>query len=51
MVKKVLLEGAVGRLGRHVRSELESRGHAVRALVRDPCNLAGEDVEVFGCGA
>jgi uncharacterized protein YbjT (DUF2867 family) len=51
MVKKVLLTGATGRLGRHVRGELESRGYAVRALVRDPCNLAGEDVEVFGCDA
>src|ERR1044072_8344560 len=51
MVKKVLLTGATGRLGRDVRGELESRGYAVRALVRDPCNLAGEDVEVFGCDA
>lgn len=51
MVEKVLLAGATGRLGRHVRGELESRGHSVRALVRDPCNLAGEDVEVFGCDA
>jgi len=51
MAEKVLLAGAAGRLGRHVRGELESRGHAVRALVRDPCNLAGEDVEVFGCDA
>jgi uncharacterized protein YbjT (DUF2867 family) len=47
MSEKVLLAGATGRLGRHVRSELESRGYKVRALVRDPCNLAGEDVEVF----
>ncbi|HKG11746.1 MAG TPA: SDR family oxidoreductase [Pyrinomonadaceae bacterium] len=51
MVEKVLLAGATGRLGRHVRSELESLGHAVRALARDPCNLAGEDVEVFDCDA
>lgn len=51
MGEKVLLAGATGRLGRHVRDELESRGHAVRALVRDPCNLAGEDVEVFDCDA
>jgi uncharacterized protein YbjT (DUF2867 family) len=51
MGEKVLLAGAVGRLGRHVRSELESRGYAVRALVRDPCNLAGEDVEVFASDA
>lgn len=51
MAKKVLLAGATGRLGRHVRSELESRGHAVRALARDPCNFAGEDLEVFGCDA
>lgn len=51
MSEKVLLAGATGRLGCHVRSELESRGHSVRALVRDPCNLAGEDVEVFGCDA
>ena len=47
MGEKVLLAGATGRLGSHVRSELESRGYSVRALVRDPCNLAGEDVEVF----
>lgn len=51
MGEKVLLAGATGRLGRHVRSELEARGHVVRALVRDPCNLAGEDVEVFACDA
>src|SRR5919107_391667 len=51
MGEKVLLAGAVGRLGRHVRGELESRGYTVRALVRDPCNLAGEDVEVFGSDA
>ena len=51
MVEKVLLAGAVGRLGRHVRRELEPRGYAVRALVRDPCNLAGERVEVFAADA
>lgn len=51
MGEKVLLAGAAGRLGRHVMGELESRGREVRALVRDPCNLAGEDVEVFGCDA
>jgi len=51
MVEKVLLAGAAGRLGRHVRGELEARGHSVRALVRDPCNLAGEGAEVFACDA
>lgn len=51
MSEKVLLAGATGRLGRHVRDELESRMYKVRALVRDPCNLAGEDVEVFACDA
>ncbi len=51
MGEKVLLAGAAGRLGSHVRSELESRGYSVRALVRDPCNLAGEGVEVFGADA
>lgn len=51
MGEKVLLAGATGRLGRHVRVELESRGRVVRALARDPCNLAGEDVEVFDCDA
>lgn len=51
MSEKVLLAGATGRLGRHVRSELESRVYKVRALVRDPCNLAGEDIEVLGCDA
>jgi uncharacterized protein YbjT (DUF2867 family) len=51
MGEKVLLAGATGRLGSRIRGELESRGHEVRALVRDPCNLAGEDVEVFGCDA
>jgi uncharacterized protein YbjT (DUF2867 family) len=51
MGEKVLLAGATGRLGSHVRGELESRGLGVRALARDPCNLAGEDVEVFGCDA
>jgi uncharacterized protein YbjT (DUF2867 family) len=51
MGEKVLLAGATGRLGRHVRGELESRGYNVRALARDPCNLAGERVEVFGADA
>jgi uncharacterized protein YbjT (DUF2867 family) len=51
MGEKVLLAGAVGRLGSRVRVELESRGYAVRALLRDPCNLAGEDVDVFACDA
>src|ERR687889_2067295 len=51
MGEKVLLAGATGRLASRVRDELESRGHAVRALARDPCNLAGEDVEVFDCDA
>src|ERR1700755_1111503 len=51
MSDKVLLAGATGRLGQRVRSELESRGYDGRALVRDPCNPAGEDVEVFSSDA
>jgi uncharacterized protein YbjT (DUF2867 family) len=36
---KVLVAGATGYLGRHVAPDLKARGHAVRALVRDPDRL------------
>jgi len=36
---KVLVAGATGYLGRHVVPDLKERGHAVRALVRDPDRL------------
>ncbi|MET0624923.1 MAG: SDR family oxidoreductase [Pyrinomonadaceae bacterium] len=42
---KVLVAGASGRLGRHVRSELAARGRATRALVRD-----AKRVEAAGAG-
>jgi uncharacterized protein YbjT (DUF2867 family) len=45
---RVLVAGAGGRLGRHLLKELAARGHNVRALVRDPCTMAGEDLDVFG---
>lgn len=48
---KVLVAGAGGMLGRHLLKELASRGHGVRAMVRDPCTMAGEDLDVFGCDA
>lgn len=48
---KVLVAGAGGRLGRHLLKELAARGYGVRALVRDPCTMAGEDLDVFGCDA
>ena len=31
--------------------ELAARGHGVRALTRDPCTFAGEDLDVFACDA
>src|SRR5918998_418594 len=34
-MKRVLVAGATGQLGRHVCGELKRRGYAVRALVRD----------------
>lgn len=34
-MKKVLVAGATGQLGRHLCGELKRRGYAVRALVRD----------------
>jgi uncharacterized protein len=39
---KVLLIGASGKVGRPVLRELDSRGHAVTAYVRDPRALAEE---------
>ena len=46
--EKVLVAGASGRLGRHVLEELAARGHATRALVRDPARVgAGTAGEVF----
>jgi uncharacterized protein YbjT (DUF2867 family) len=48
---RVLVAGAGGRLGRHLRRELAGRGYAVRAMVRDPCTMAGEDLDVFSCDA
>jgi len=36
MTQKILLTGASGYVGSHLLSELRSRGHRVRALVRDP---------------
>lgn len=38
-MKKVLIAGATGQLGRHVVNELRRRGYATRALVRDPSRL------------
>lgn len=51
MAEKVLVAGAGGRLGRHLLRELAARGHGVRALVRDPCTVAGEDLDAFACDA
>ena len=48
MAEKVLVAGAGGRLGRHLLKELAARGYGVRALVRDPCTMAGEDLLAFG---
>ncbi|MFI6660621.1 zinc-binding dehydrogenase [Streptomyces sp. NPDC050523] len=36
---KALVAGATGYVGRHVVPDLKERGHAVRALVRDPDRL------------
>lgn len=49
--ERVLVAGAGGRLGRHLLEELPARGYVVRAMVRDPCTMAGEDLDVFGCDA
>ena len=51
MAEKVLVAGAGGQLGRHLLKELEARGYGVRAMVRDPCTMPGEDLDVFGCDA
>ncbi|HEX8338817.1 MAG TPA: SDR family oxidoreductase [Pyrinomonadaceae bacterium] len=51
MAEKVLVAGAGGRLGRHLLKELAARGYGVRAMVRDPCTMAGEDLDVFACDA
>jgi uncharacterized protein YbjT (DUF2867 family) len=51
LAEKVLVAGAGGRLGRHLLKELAARGRGVRALTRDPCTMAGEDLDVFGCDA
>jgi uncharacterized protein YbjT (DUF2867 family) len=51
LAEKVLVAGAGGRLGRHLLKELAARGYGVRALTRDPCTMAGEDLDVFGCDA
>ena len=51
MAEKVLVAGAGGMLGRHLLKELAARDYGVRALVRDPCTMAGEDLDVFGCDA
>ncbi|MCA1619082.1 MAG: NmrA family NAD(P)-binding protein [Acidobacteria bacterium] len=48
---KVLVAGAGGKLGGHLLKELAARGYGVRALTRDPCTFAGEDLDVFGCDA
>jgi uncharacterized protein YbjT (DUF2867 family) len=44
-MKRVLVAGAGGHLGRHVVAELSARGHRARALVRDPGkrDLAGAE--------
>lgn len=39
-MKRVLVAGASGKLGRHVVGELKQQGHTVRALTRDPARLA-----------
>jgi uncharacterized protein YbjT (DUF2867 family) len=51
LAEKVLVAGAGGRLGRHLLKELAARGHGVRALVRDPRAVSGEDLDVFACDA
>jgi uncharacterized protein YbjT (DUF2867 family) len=51
LTEKVLVAGAGGRLGGHLLKELAARGYGVRALVRDPCTMAGEDLDLFGCDA
>ena len=44
-MRRVLVAGATGYLGRHVVKELKARGHRVRALVRTPEKVAQLDVE------
>jgi uncharacterized protein YbjT (DUF2867 family) len=51
MGEKVLVAGALGMLGSHVLEELKGRGYGVRALVRDTCRVAGEDLDAFDCDA
>jgi len=46
MSELVLVAGATGALGRHVISELKSRGHRVRALTRNPERLRAQSPEV-----
>ena len=49
-MKKVLVAGATGQLGRHVCGELKRRGYSVRALVRDEKRLGairGDIEETF----
>ena len=49
-LKRVLVCGATGYLGRHVVQTAHARGHRVRALVRDPSRLGGAQAaadEVF----
>lgn len=40
-MRKVLVAGATGQLGRYVLQELQQRGYSTRALVRDASKLAG----------
>lgn len=44
-MKKVLVAGATGRLGKCVLTELKLRGYAVRAIARDTGKLAGLGVD------
>lgn len=44
-MRRVLVAGATGQLGRYVVEALKARGFAVRALARDPARLRGAAVD------
>lgn len=47
-MRKVLVAGTTGQLGRGVLRELQQRGYAARALERDASKLAGVEVDELG---
>jgi uncharacterized protein YbjT (DUF2867 family) len=44
-MQKILVAGATGQLGRHIVTELNKRGYAIRAIARHPKKLSGSAVD------